>query len=97
MSHEPTTDLLGHSELTTSEGPRPGHGIAGTVISRSFRFEQTQHPLRAVGGPRRDDPPISFAQRLRRTHAPILPASFQRSGSRCPAQGSLGYRLSTPV
>jgi hypothetical protein len=46
------------------------------AVPRSFRLEQSQCPLRAVRRPHRDDPPVSFAQCLRRTHTQILPRVF---------------------
>jgi hypothetical protein len=64
MSDE-TAAGLSDAKLATGKGPKPGDGITGAAIPRSFRLEQSQHPLRAVRRPHRDDPPISFAQRLR--------------------------------
>jgi hypothetical protein len=64
---------LSDAKLATSKGAKPGDGVTGAAIPRSFRREQSQHPLRAVRPPHRDDPPVSFAQRLRRTHTQILP------------------------
>jgi hypothetical protein len=61
---EPPADLLGDIKLATSEGPRPGDCLAGAAIPWSFRLEKPQHSLGAVGRPRRDDPPVAFAQRL---------------------------------
>ena len=66
-------DLIGDVNLPASERPRPGDQVTGAVISRSFSLKQCQHPLRAVRRPRSDDPPINFAQSLRRTHAKSLP------------------------
>jgi hypothetical protein len=60
-------------ELATSKGAGPGDGITRAAIPRSFGLEQSQRPLRAVRRPHRDDPPVSFAQCLRRTHAPDVP------------------------
>ena len=68
-----TSPRLSDAKLATSKGPQPGESITGAAIPRSFRLEQSQHPLRAVRRPHRDDPPVSFAQRLRRTHTEILP------------------------
>jgi hypothetical protein len=65
---EPPADLLGDIKLATSEGPRPVDCLAGAAILWSFRLEQPQHSLGAVGRPRRDDPPVAFAQRLPRAH-----------------------------
>ena len=59
-------------KLATSNGPCLGDGITCAAIPWSLRLEQSQHPLRAVGRPHRDDPPVSLAQCLRRTHTQIL-------------------------
>jgi hypothetical protein len=75
MSDE-TAAGLSDAKLATSKRPQPGDGITGTAIPRRFRLEQSQHPLRAVRRPPRDDPPVSFAQRLRRTHPPDSPTRF---------------------
>ena len=72
MSDETAAGLL-DAELATSKGPQPGDGITGAVILWSFCLEQSQHPLRTVRRPHGDDPPVSFAQCLRRTHTQILP------------------------
>jgi hypothetical protein len=61
-------DLFGDAKLATSKGPRPGDRVTGAAIPRNFRLEQSQHPFGAIGRPHRDDPPVSFAQRLRRPH-----------------------------
>ena len=55
----------------------------GAAIPGSFRLEQLQHPLRTVRRPYRDDPPVSFAQCLRRTHTPRFFHAFRRSGPPC--------------
>jgi hypothetical protein len=65
---EAAADLFGDAKLATSKGPRPGDRVTRAAILRSFRLEQSQHPLRTVGRPHRDDPPVSFGQCLRRTH-----------------------------
>ena len=78
MSDKPAAGLT-DAELAIREGPQPGDGISRTAIPRSLRLEQSQHPLRAVRRPHRDDPAVSFAQCLRRTHTRILPR-VQRSG-----------------
>jgi hypothetical protein len=67
-SDEATPDLWRDIELATGEGARSGDGFAGTAITWSFRFEQPEHALCAVGRPLRDDPPVGFAQCLRRAH-----------------------------
>jgi hypothetical protein len=69
---KPAANLPGDAELATREGTRPGDCITRPAIPWSFGLEQTKHPLRAVRRPRRDDPPVSLAQRLRRTHAQIV-------------------------
>ncbi len=78
---EPAADLLGDIKLATSEGSRPGDCVPGAAILWSLRLEQRQHPLGAVRRPRRDDPPVAFAQRLRRAHRNIL-AAHQTGGPR---------------
>lgn len=72
-------DLLGDIKLATSEGSCPGDRVTGPAILWSFRLEQAQHPLCAVCCPHRDDPPIGFAQRLRRSHTHILPRAAPRA------------------
>ena len=47
------------AKLAARKGPEPGDGITGAAIPRSFRLERSQHPLRAVRRPNRDDPPVS--------------------------------------
>ena len=73
ISNKSAADLLGDVKLATSEGPRPCDCLTRAGIARSFRLEQPQHALRAVCCPRRDDPPVGLAQRLRRPHTLILP------------------------
>ncbi|MBV8919547.1 MAG: hypothetical protein JOZ76_15885 [Bradyrhizobium sp.] len=68
MTDKTAADLVDDAKLTTCERPGPGDGIPRAAIIGSCGLEQSQHPLRAVSSPRRDDPPIGFAQRLRRTH-----------------------------
>ena len=68
-SEEATADLVGNVELATGKSTRSGDGIAGTTVTWSFRLEQPQHTLCAVSPPGRDDPPVGFAQCLRRAHA----------------------------
>jgi len=67
-TNEAPADLLGDIKLATSEGSRPGDCLAGAAILWSFGLEQPQHSLSAVRRPRRDDPPVAFAQRLPRAH-----------------------------
>jgi hypothetical protein len=70
---EAAADLLCDAELATGKGACPCDRITGTAIPQGFCLEQSQHPLRAIRCPPRDDPPVSFAQRLRRSHTRILP------------------------
>jgi hypothetical protein len=70
---EPAADLRCDVKLATSERACPGDRITRAAVPRSFCLEEPEHPLRAVCRPRRDDPPVSFAQRLRGTHTQILP------------------------
>jgi hypothetical protein len=91
-SDKSAADLFGDAQLATSEGPRPGDRLTRAAIPRSFRFEQSQHPLRAVRPPHRDGPPVSFAQRLRRTHTQILP---RVSALGPPCRGSVAGRPSS--
>ena len=53
--------LVGDTQLTTSERPRPGNRLTWAAVSRSFRLEQWQHPFGAIRRPRCDDPSVSFA------------------------------------
>ena len=78
---EPPADLPGDLELATSEGSRPGDRVPGAAVVWSFRLERPQHPLRAVRRPPGDNPPVAFAQRLRRAHRDILPTLT--TGERC--------------
>ena len=66
---DPVSDV----QLPASERPRPGDQGTGAAISRSVSLKHYQHPLRAVRRPRGDDPPITVAQSLRRTHTQSLP------------------------
>jgi hypothetical protein len=75
MSNETVADLICDLKFATSERAGPRNGITRTGIPRGFRLEQSQHPLRAVRRPHRDDPPVSFGQRLRRAHARIFRVS----------------------
>ena len=87
-------DRFRNVKLATSEGSRPRNGLSGTAIPRSLCLEQSQHPLRAGRRPHSDDPPVSFAQRLRRAHVPILPRvsalglSMPQIGNRAPSSAS---------
>src|SRR5205807_6258539 len=71
---EPAADLRYDVKLATSERAGPGDRITRAAVSRSFCLEEPEHPLGALCRPRRDDPPVSFTQRLRRTHTQILPS-----------------------
>jgi hypothetical protein len=70
---ETPTDLPGDAQLATGKRACPGDGVAGAAVPRSFGLEQSEHSLRAIRRPHRDDPPVGFAQRLRRPHAQIVP------------------------
>lgn len=70
---ETAADLPRNAKLATGKGACSGDRITGAGIPRSFRLEQSQHPLSAVRRPPSDDPPLGFAQRLWRTHSRILP------------------------
>jgi hypothetical protein len=72
-SNEATADLLCDAKLATRKRPCPCDGIARAAVLRSLRLKQSPHPLRAVRRPSCDNPPVSFAQRLRRTHIETLP------------------------
>jgi hypothetical protein len=61
-------DLFGNAKLATGKGSRSGNRLSGAAIPWDFRLEQSQHPFGAVRRPSRHDPPISFAERLRRSH-----------------------------
>jgi hypothetical protein len=75
MSNESAADFPGDVKLATSEGPRPGDRLTRAGIARSFRLEQPEHALRAVCCPHRHNPPVGFAERLRRPHSLILPSA----------------------
>jgi hypothetical protein len=69
---EAPTDPLGDAEFATSKRPCSGDRMTRASVLWSFRLEQSQHALRTIRRPCRDDPPVRLAQRLRRTHADIL-------------------------
>jgi hypothetical protein len=81
-SDKSAVDRFGDAELATSESPRPSDRVKGAAIVRSLGLEQPQHPLCTVRRPHRDDPPIAFAQRLRRAHAYIFPLVPPRAEAR---------------
>ena len=60
-SHKSVANLSGNVELTTSKGACPRNGITRTAVAGRFRLEQSQHPLRTVCRPRRDDTTVSLA------------------------------------
>jgi hypothetical protein len=62
---EPAADLFCDAKLATAEGPCSRDGIAWAGIAWSFRFEQSQHSLRAVSRPHSNESSFGFAQRLR--------------------------------
>jgi hypothetical protein len=66
-------DLFRDAKLATGKGSRASDRLSGAAIPWGFRLEQSQHPPRAVRRPSRHDPPIGFAERLRRSHTPIVP------------------------
>jgi hypothetical protein len=66
-------DLFSDTNVAISEGSRPSDCVPRAAIIGSFRLEQFQHPLRTVGCPRRDHPPVGFAECLRRAHSDIVP------------------------
>jgi hypothetical protein len=97
---EPPAELVGDGKLATSEGSCPGDGVPGAPIARCLRLEQRQHAFCAGRCPRRDDPSVAFAQRLRRAHVAHLrncvaprsnprPESVLLSGIQGEGQGSL--------
>jgi hypothetical protein len=73
IGEEAAADLRCDAKFAAGKRAGPGDGVAGAAIARSFKLEQSQHPLSAVRRPARDDPPVSFAQRLWRTHGQIVP------------------------
>ena len=77
-SGEATPDFSCDIELAAGKGLRSSDGIAGTRITRSFRFEQPQNALCAVRRPPGDDPPVGLAQCLRRAYPLILPGTPNR-------------------
>jgi hypothetical protein len=60
--------LLARLSLDANRTVRPGDGVLGAPIAGRLRLEQCQHVLCAGRCPRRHDPPVAFAQRLRRAH-----------------------------
>ena len=90
-SDESAADQFGDAELATSESPCPQDRVTGPAIVRSFGLEQPQHPLCTVRRPHRDDPPIGFAQRLRRDHAHIfaVPCEQKRLAAVRPGPGDI--------
>jgi hypothetical protein len=66
-------DLFRDAKLATGKRSRASDRLSGAAIPRGFRLEQSQHPLRAVRRPSRHDPPIGFAERLRRSHTRSVP------------------------
>jgi hypothetical protein len=75
---EPAADLSGNAKLATGEPASARDRIAGTAVIWSFRLEQPEHAFRAVRCPRRDDPTLGCAQRLRRTHTQSFPTADDR-------------------
>jgi hypothetical protein len=65
---EAAADSLCDVKLATCESPRPGDQITRTAIAWSSRLEDLQYVLCAVRRPRRDGPPVGFAQCLRGAH-----------------------------
>lgn len=95
--NEPAANLLGDIELAARERSRSSNGVASTAVFGSFRFDETQHPLRTIGRPPGHDPPLGFAQRLRRQHAANVPrrargnkraVAWSLSRAAVPANGS---------
>lgn len=72
---EAAADSLSDVKLAACKSPRAGKQITRTAIAWSGRLEDRQHPLCAVRRPRRDGPPVGFAECLRRAHTPILSAA----------------------
>ena len=64
MSYETAPDLSRDVELAAGKGACSRDGVTRAAVPGSVRLEQGQHVLRAVRRPRRDDPPVSFAQCL---------------------------------
>lgn len=69
---EPTPDLVGNLQLTTRESPRASDCVTRTAVLWSLRLKQPEHGLGAVRRPHRNDPTVSQAQRLRRSHPPNM-------------------------
>jgi hypothetical protein len=76
---EPATDLRGDRELAACEGLCSRDRITWRAVFGCLRLEQSEDTLHAVGCPRSDDPPVGLAQRLRRTHRPIVPTHVVRA------------------
>ena len=77
-TNESETDPLRDRKLAVGESARPGDQITGSAITGSFGLEEPEYMLCAVRRPRRDDPPIGFAECLRGTHPGILAAPSAR-------------------
>jgi hypothetical protein len=63
-SDETPANLIGGTELAARKRSGSSDRISWAIITRSFRFEQDQHAISAVGGPHRDNATIGFAQSL---------------------------------
>jgi hypothetical protein len=61
IPNETAADLFGYANLATGKGPGPSDGITGPRIPGGLRLEESQHPLRAIGRPHGNNPPINFA------------------------------------
>jgi hypothetical protein len=98
---ETAPDLLRDLQLTAREGARASDCDTRTIVIRGRRLEQPQDALGAVRRPCRNDPSVSQAQRLRRSHSMNMPAArTPRGGSgwRCfrsepPHLGGAQHRL----
>ena len=67
-TNEAATNSLCDAELATREIPRPGNQFTRAAIPWGHRLEDRQHVLCAICRPRRDGPPVGFAECLRRAH-----------------------------
>ena len=86
LSGEPLGNALRGSQLASSEGAGPDDRLAWSIVLRGFGLEDPQDAFGAIGGPRRHDSTVTFAQSLRRGHVGIVSQGCHRilGTVRCP-------------
>jgi hypothetical protein len=65
---EAATDALCDVKFTACESPRPVDQISRAAVPWRCRLEDSQYVLCAIRRPRRDSPPVGFAERLWGAH-----------------------------